>query len=72
MSTPARKPSRLRFAIFVFLGVYPLVTLISYLIGPLVGHLPIWERNLVTVPIIVVSMVWVIIPQIQMRLARWM
>lgn len=72
MSHPARKPSRVRFAFFVFLGVYPLVTLISYLLGPLVRHLPIWERNLVIVPIIVVCMVWFIIPQIQMRCARWL
>ena len=72
MTAAARPPSRIRLALFVFLGVYPLVTLISYLLGPLVRHLPIWERNLVIVPIIVVCMVWFIIPQIQMRCARWL
>ncbi|MHC0054526.1 hypothetical protein [Actibacterium sp. D379-3] len=72
MSAPARKPSRLRFAVFVFLAVYPLVVAISYLVGPLILHLPIWERNLITVPIIVASMVWGIIPQINRHCARWL
>ncbi|MDK3019521.1 hypothetical protein [Pseudodonghicola flavimaris] len=76
MSSPppqlTRKPSRLRFALFVFCGVYPLVTLLLYLLMPLTQGWAIWERNLVMVPIIVASMVYVIIPQIQRRCARWM
>lgn len=76
MSTPpprlTRQPSRLRFAAFVFCGVYPLVTGLLYALVPLTEGWAVWQRNLVMVPIIVASMVYFIIPQIQRRCARWL
>lgn len=76
MSSPAPRltprPSRIRFAFFVFCGVYPLVTVLLYALVPLTEGWPVWQRNLVMVPIIVGSMVYVIIPQIQRRCARWL
>lgn len=71
MSAPARKPSRLRFAFLVFLGVYPVVTLLIYLIGTLTPDWAVWQRTLVLVPIVVSLMVYLIIPFIQTRLRRW-
>lgn len=72
MSAPQAKPNRLRFALFVFLGVYPLVTGIMALIGPMTATWPLPLRTLLMVPIIVVSMVWGIIPFIQTRLRRFL
>ena len=72
MSLLSRIPSRLRFAFFVFLGVYPLVTAAIYLLAPLTTGWQVWQRNLVMVPIIVVAMVWLIIPTIQRRLSRFL
>ena len=69
MSLLSRIPSRLRFAFFVFLGVYPLVTAAIYL---LTTGWQVWQRNLVMVPIIVAAMVWLIIPTIQRRLSRFL
>lgn len=63
-----RKPSRLRFAFFVFLGVYPLVTLLQTIILPLTDGWPMLLRNLVFVPVMVTCMVWGLIPFIQTRL----
>jgi len=63
-----RKPSKVRFALLVFCGVYPLVTLGLGLLGPLTANWPLPLKTLVLVPIIVVSMVWGIIPFIQTRL----
>lgn len=68
----ARTPSRLRFAFFVFLGVYPLVTLLLAVLIPLTPGWPLPLRTLVLVPIIVTAMVWGIIPFIQNRLRRWL
>jgi antibiotic biosynthesis monooxygenase (ABM) superfamily enzyme len=65
-------PSRLRFAFFVFLGVYPLVTLAMMVVTPLTAGWPLPLRTLVMVPIIVVTMVWGIIPFIQTRLRRFL
>ncbi|MEN8837036.1 MAG: hypothetical protein ABF243_03740 [Celeribacter marinus] len=72
MTTPTRKPSRLRFAAFVFCGVYPLVTATIYALAPLTTGWEIWQRNLIMVPIIVICMVYGIIPFIQRRCGRWL
>lgn len=67
---PARAPSRVRFACLVFLFVYPLVTGLLYLSLSLVPEMPVWERTLHIVPVVVVSMVWAVIPLIQKRLSH--
>lgn len=67
-----RSPSRLRFALFVFLAVYPLVTAGLMVLLPLTPDWPLPLRTLVLVPIIVGSMVWGIIPFIQTRLRKWL
>ncbi|EAU44529.1 MULTISPECIES: hypothetical protein [Salipiger] len=72
MTVAARPPSRARLAIFVFLGVYPLVTALIYALAPLTVGWEIWQRNLVMVPIIVVTMIWVIIPRIHRHCGRWL
>ncbi|MCA0846772.1 hypothetical protein [Salipiger thiooxidans] len=72
MTRPARAPSRPRFAVLVFLMVYPLVTGLIYALTPLTIDWQIWQRNLVMVPIIVISMIWVIIPRIHRHFARWL
>ncbi len=65
---PSRKPSRFRFAFFVFLGVYPLVSFLQAVILPLTEGWPTPLRNLVLVPVMVTCMVWGLIPFIQTRL----
>lgn len=67
-----RAPSRVRFAVFVFLFVYPLVTAGLSIILPLTPGWPIPARTLVLVPVVVVAMVWGIIPFIQTRLRPWL
>lgn len=63
-----RTPSRLRFALLVFLGVYPLVTALQLIILPLTEGWSMPLRNLVFVPVMVTCMVWGLIPFIQTRL----
>lgn len=65
-------PSRLRFAAFVFLAVYPMVTLGLLVLVPLTPGWPIPARTLLLVPVIVGAMVWGIIPFIQTRLRRFL
>lgn len=72
MTAASRKPSRLRFALFVFVFVYPLVTALIYLLGPLTPELAIWQRNLIMVPLIVLSMVYAIIPGIHRHFGRFL
>ncbi|AJE45618.1 hypothetical protein [Celeribacter indicus] len=70
-ASPSRKPSRLRFALFVFAGVYPLVTFLIYVLAPFTSGWAIWQRNLIMVPLIVLVMNFAIIPFIHTRCRRW-
>jgi antibiotic biosynthesis monooxygenase (ABM) superfamily enzyme len=64
MSSPVSKPSRLSLSFLVFLGVYPLVTLLGLAAQWLMPGWQAWERNLITVPIMVLTMVYGLIPLI--------
>ncbi|WP_238379768.1 hypothetical protein [Celeribacter ethanolicus] len=72
MPSAPKRPNRIRFSFFVFLGVYPLVTALIYGLAPLTSEWQIWQRNLVMVPMIVLSMVFVIIPRIHRHCHRWL
>ena len=73
-AAPARPatPSRLKFALLVLIGVYPLVTGISYAIAPLTAGWQIWQRGLLLAPIMVPAMVYGLIPFIQTRFRGWL
>ncbi|MBC9247831.1 hypothetical protein H4P12_14210 [Paracoccus sp. 11-3] len=68
MSANASQPSRIRFALLIFLFVYPLVTIGLLILMPLTQGWPLPLRTLILVPVIVASMVWGVIPLIQTRL----
>ncbi|MER9210497.1 hypothetical protein NKI54_00250 [Mesorhizobium sp. M0663] len=57
--------SRLRFALLVLLGVYPLITAILYVVFPLTQEWQIWQRTLVIAPLMVSIMIWGLIPGVQ-------
>jgi antibiotic biosynthesis monooxygenase (ABM) superfamily enzyme len=73
-TVPARAagPNRQRFALLVLIGVYPLVTGISYAIAPFTTGWEIWQRGLLIAPIMVPAMVYGLIPFIQTRFRRWL
>ena len=69
MSPIVRKPSRVLFCLLVFLGVYPLVTVLGYAAQHLTLGWEIWQRNLIVVPVMVLVMVYGLIPAINAALA---
>ena len=70
--TARRTPNRAKFSLLVLIGVYPLVTAISYAIGPFTAGWEIWLRGLLLTPIMVPAMVYGLIPFIQARFGRWL
>jgi antibiotic biosynthesis monooxygenase (ABM) superfamily enzyme len=62
---PATRFSRLRFALLLVVGVYPLITGILYVVFPLTEGWALWQRTMVVVPLMVVSMIWGLIPAVQ-------
>jgi antibiotic biosynthesis monooxygenase (ABM) superfamily enzyme len=57
--------SRARFAALVLAGVYPVITVLLYLIFPLTEGWMIWQRTLVIAPLMVGVMIWGVIPTVQ-------
>ncbi len=65
-------PNRLRFTLLVLLGVYPLITAISYAVGPFTAGWEVWQRTLIVTPIMAPVMVYGLIPFIQTRFRSWL
>jgi antibiotic biosynthesis monooxygenase (ABM) superfamily enzyme len=55
-------PSRLRLALVLSLGAYPLVTGLTWLWSPLLAGRPAWQASAVIVPQMVAGMIWLVIP----------
>jgi antibiotic biosynthesis monooxygenase (ABM) superfamily enzyme len=72
MSAPSSAPRKHKLALLVWMGIYPLVTLISVVLGPVLAQLPILLRTLVMTLILVPVMVYGIIPFIQTRFGAWL
>lgn len=64
-------PSRLRFALCLMLGAWPLITAILALLGPLTGDWPLAARTVVVVPLMVTGMVFAVIPLVQRWAGGW-
>lgn len=63
--------ARTRMALLVLVAVYPVITGIIYLVAPFTEGWPVWERNFVVAPLMVIAMVYFIIPGIQSRFGRF-
>lgn len=72
-ATPAGPSAvaRARLAMLVLIGVYPLITAIIYAVAPFTEGWPIWERNLIVAPLMVVAMIYFVIPTIQRRFGKF-
>ena len=60
-------PIRWRQAMLTFLAVYPVITAFIYVIFPLTDGWAIWQRTLLLAPLMVLTIVYVIAPQLQKR-----
>lgn len=63
---PARiNPSKARLALVMILAVYPLITVLLYILAPLTEGWAVWHRTILIAPIMVLSIVFVVSPAIQ-------
>jgi antibiotic biosynthesis monooxygenase (ABM) superfamily enzyme len=63
--------SRLRLAFVLALGVYPVVTFYLYLLAPLSAGWSLWQRTLVLVPLMVVTIVFAVTPLVNRLFGRF-
>lgn len=64
-------PPRVRFALCVMLGAWPLITVLLELFSPWTAAWPLPLRTLVIVPLMVSGMVFAIIPLVQRLAGSW-
>lgn len=63
--------TRLRFALCVMVGAYPLITALLMVLGPLLSGWPIAARTLILVPLMVSGMTFVVTPLVQRTAGGW-
>lgn len=69
---PSMVLSRVRLALLMVVAVYPLVTVLLYVIGPLTEGWAMWQRTLVLDPLMVVVIVFGITPFLHARFRRFL
>ena len=61
-----------KFAIMVWLAIYPAITLLTYLIGDLIKNLPLAFITLIMTGILVPLMVFVLLPLLRKIIGNWL
>lgn len=64
-------PVRHRQFLVTLLGVYPIITLLLYVVLPMTAGWPIWQTTLIVAPLMVAIMVFWLIPTIQRFFGRF-
>ncbi|MCU7845249.1 MAG: antibiotic biosynthesis monooxygenase [Candidatus Thiodiazotropha sp. (ex Monitilora ramsayi)] len=65
-------PPKYKMAILVWLGVFSLVTLLSYMIGPLIENLPLIARTFTLTVIVVPTLTYLLLPFLTRIFSRWL
>ena len=68
----AGPPARTRFAVLVWIAIYPTITLLLELGGPLINDWPLPLRTLALTGVAVPLMVFVLLPLLQRTFAGWL
>lgn len=59
-------------AILIWLGIYPTITTVLWLLSPVIASLPLPLKTLCLTLVVVPTMVWVVLPFLQKRLKNWL
>lgn len=66
------KPPKWKFALMVWIAIYPSITLLSYLIGDFIKNSPLAIRTLIMTGILVPLMVFILLPLLSKILKNWL
>ena len=67
-----KQPPRWKFAVMVWIAIYPTITLVSLLIGDYIKDLPLPLKTLIMTGILVPLMVFVLLPFLGKILGNWL
>ena len=66
------QPPRWKMAILIWLGIYPTITLVLWLLSPFIANFPLPLKTLCLTLVVVPIMVWVMLPNLQKLLRSWL
>ncbi|WP_298392814.1 hypothetical protein [Flavobacterium sp.] len=67
-----KQPPKWKFAVMVWIAIYPSITLVSLLIGDCIKSFPLPVRTLIMTGILVPLMVFVLLPLLRKLLGNWL
>ena len=67
-----KQPPKWKFALMVWIAIYPSITLVQLLIGNQIINLPLPIRTLIMTGILVPLMVFVFLPLLRRVLVNWL
>ena len=59
-------------AVLIWLGIYPLITLVLWAVSPIIAPLPLPLKTLCLTLLVVPVMVWGMLPMLQKVLKNWL
>lgn len=59
-------------AVLIWLGIYPTITTVLWLLLPVIAPLPLPLKTLCLTIIVVPTMVWAVLPFLQKTLRNWL
>ena len=72
MQTRKQAPPRHKMALLTWAGAWGLITLILWLLGPMMATWPLPLRTFLISVLMVLSLTWVVIPNLTRVFARWL
>lgn len=67
-----KQPPKWKFAVMVWIAIYPAITVLSYILVPLLKDLPIPVRTLIMTLVLVPTMVFILLPLLRKLLGNWL
>ena len=67
-----KQPPKWKFAVMVWIAIYPMITTLQYALGAQMKDMPIPLRSLIMTLILVPMMVFVMLPLLRKILGKWL
>ena len=67
-----KQPTKWKFAVMVWIAIYPAITVLTFLIGDSINNLPLPIKTLIMTGILVPLMIFVLLPLLRKLLGKWL
>lgn len=65
-------PPRYKMAVITWLGVYSCVMVLGYILKPILGNLPLFLNQAISIAIVVILLTYIIMPRLTKLFSKWL